>query len=164
VHRSVLTWIEQMVKAERCYRHSVLEVGSLDVNGSVRRFFGGPYVGVDMRDGPGVDIVLDAHDLSDEFIEHPPFEVIVCTEMLEHDSQPWTTLKEMRAVAAQDATLLITARGFDSRGCFPVHDYPQDLWRFSPAGMLALLEWAGWRPVTVTPDPEAPGVFALAYG
>jgi hypothetical protein len=36
----------------------VLDIGSLDINGSVRPLFrGGTYTGIDVAAGPGVDIV-----------------------------------------------------------------------------------------------------------
>ena len=42
---------------------NVLEIGSLDINGSVRPMFKPfqlTYTGIDMQEGPGVDIVVDA--------------------------------------------------------------------------------------------------------
>jgi len=49
-------------------RGKVLEVGSYDVNGSVRPLFKNrqrfpSYTGIDMREGPGVDMVGVASDL-----------------------------------------------------------------------------------------------------
>jgi hypothetical protein len=169
MHSSVMSWMSNQVTSLGVAQHRTLEVGSLDVNGSVRGCFNGSYVGTDMRDGRGVDVVLNAHDLSAGpsgihlDLGSEPFDVIVCTEMLEHDDQPWTSLCEMREVAQDNAVLLLTARGYDSRGCFPLHGYPEDLWRFSTSGMTALLNYAGWTPQLVIADPEEPGVFALAF-
>jgi hypothetical protein len=158
-----MSWVgEQVLRLELAKRRT-LEVGSLNVNGSVRPFFSGEYLGVDMRPGPGVNAVVNAHDLETGLREQSPFELIVCTEMLEHDSRPWDSLAQMHAVATPYAVLLLSARGFDVRGCFPVHEYPADLWRFSCAGMVELLVAGGWRPELCIPDPEAPGVFAVAY-
>jgi len=40
-----------------------LEIGSLDINGSVRQFFdGGSYIGLDVAPGHGVDIVCPGQD------------------------------------------------------------------------------------------------------
>jgi SAM-dependent methyltransferase len=163
MHRSVMDWVAAQVKRLGVAGRDTLEVGALDVNGSVRRLFTGAYVGVDMRDGPGVDIVCNAHDLKDEFFEHPGFGVVVCTEMLEHDDRPWESVQQMHAVALRSGLLIITARGYDRRGCFPLHDYPEDLWRYSVPGLRALLQSAGWKVETAIADPEAPGVFAVAY-
>ena len=64
----------------------VLEVGSYDVNGSIRRVFAraAHYTGVDLAEGPGVDLVGYGHELdhgdgmydlavSGECFEHDPF-------------------------------------------------------------------------------------------
>jgi hypothetical protein len=144
----------------------VLEVGSLNVNGSARQFFDGPYLGVDMQAGPGVDQVLNAHDLDHTMLLGAPFDLIVCTEMLEHDSAPWLTLSAMRHHVWPGAYLLLTCRGYDNiygmTRCFEVHEYPQDMWRFSVPGVTALLKHTGWDPVNVRNDPSDPGVFAVA--
>lgn len=62
---------------------SVLEIGSLDINGSVRPMFKpfqASYTGIDMQEGPGVDIVVDAA----KFINFEAYDVIVCAEVFEH--------------------------------------------------------------------------------
>lgn len=62
----------------------VLEIGSLNINGTVRNFFDGcEYIGVDVGEGPGVDIVISGHEydsdhafdctISCECFEHNPF-------------------------------------------------------------------------------------------
>jgi hypothetical protein len=164
MHSSVMHWMAEQVTALGLADSRVLEVGSLNVNGTVRRLFRGEYVGVDMRDGPDVDVVCNAHELSGSLLLRSRFyETVVCCEMLEHDDQPWESVVEMREMACNQAVLLLTARGYDARGCFPLHDYPQDLWRFSTTGMKSLLTWAGWKKIKVIPDPEAPGVFAVAH-
>jgi SAM-dependent methyltransferase len=62
---------------------SVLEVGSLDINGSVREIiqpFAGSYLGIDMQKGPGVDLVADG--ASYELPE--AYDVVVTAETFEH--------------------------------------------------------------------------------
>jgi hypothetical protein len=61
---------------------SVLEIGSLDINGSVRALFGAgvDYHGLDVVDGPGVDEVGDAAT----WRASRGYELVVSTEVLEH--------------------------------------------------------------------------------
>ena len=42
----------------------ILEIGSYNVNGKVRDLFLGSvkYIGIDLQEGPDVDIVMDGHD------------------------------------------------------------------------------------------------------
>jgi SAM-dependent methyltransferase len=61
----------------------VLEIGSLDINGSVRPIFypfAEKYIGIDMQEGPGVDIVVDAA----KFIHFETYDIILCAEVFEH--------------------------------------------------------------------------------
>jgi hypothetical protein len=63
-------------------RTQVLEIGSLNINGSVRTFFENcNYIGVDVGAGPGVDVVARGEDLrySDQL-----FDVTISTECFEH--------------------------------------------------------------------------------
>lgn len=85
----------------------VLEVGSLDVNGSVRRFFDGcEYTGLDIVDGPGVDVARLAHTYKAK-----PFEVVISCEMLEHDPHWAKTLRAMARLTAPGGLLVVTCAG-----------------------------------------------------
>ena len=84
-HQSVLTWAGSL-PADLFEGKSVLEVGSYVVNGSVRPLIEahGPvsYLGVDMAEGPGVDVVANVADLPDLYPDG--FNVVVTTEMSAH--------------------------------------------------------------------------------
>lgn len=59
----------------------IVEIGSRNINGTVRDLFpGAEYVGVDIEDGKGVDVVADAKDWA------PPYapDVVLCLEVFEH--------------------------------------------------------------------------------
>jgi SAM-dependent methyltransferase len=62
----------------------VLEIGSFDVNGSMRERFetAATYAGVDLVDGPGVDRVAFGHEVDDP---DGSYDVTVSGECLEHD-------------------------------------------------------------------------------
>jgi SAM-dependent methyltransferase len=61
----------------------VLEIGSLDINGTVRDFFDNcAYTGVDVADGPAVDIVAQGQDLT---FPDGSFDVTVSAECFEHN-------------------------------------------------------------------------------
>jgi len=107
----------------------ILEVGSRNVNGSMRDIlteYASDYIGVDLFDGPGVDVVCNVASLTDTFA-HQSFDLVVSTEMLEHCLGWQDALYQMASVLRQDGLLLITTR---SPG-FELHDYPSDHWRFS---------------------------------
>lgn len=67
---------------------SVIEIGSRDINGSVKPHFpGATWTGLDLIAGPAVDVVCDALDYE------PPQKVdlVVCAEVLEH-CMTWDSL------------------------------------------------------------------------
>lgn len=60
----------------------VLEIGSLNINGTVRQFFDADeYIGVDVGEGPGVDVVMSGHEYDDE----RKFDCVISCECLEHN-------------------------------------------------------------------------------
>lgn len=62
----------------------LLEIGSYDVNGSVRTFFAAvaEYVGVDLTEGPGVDVVAYGHEVD---AADASFDLTISGECFEHD-------------------------------------------------------------------------------
>lgn len=72
----------------------VLEIGSFDVNGTVRRQFSHAreYVGVDLTPGPGVDRVAFGHEVDDP---DGAFDVTLSGECFEHDPHWRDTFSNM---------------------------------------------------------------------
>ncbi len=103
----------------------VLEIGSLNVKGTVRDVV--PVdIGIDIRKGKGVDVVLDACDAVDYFGEDR-FDGVVSTDALEHSKEWKCFLQNALSVLKKDGLLLVTAAA-PRKGR---HDYPNDYWRFS---------------------------------
>lgn len=123
MHQQVLDFVQSVKERfpDSFAEKNVLELGSLDINGSVRGFFtGGEYIGVDLGEGPGVDVVSLAHEYT------PPWEpdVIISTEMLEHD-QFWL-------VSLQHAVKLLKPRGLMVVTCATVGRGEHGTLRSSP--------------------------------
>lgn len=115
----------------------ILEIGSYDVNGSLRdnALPTTHYVGVDMEAGPGVDVVIQPGKplpFDDE-----SFDFILASSVFEHDAAFWVTFVEMCRKAKMGGYVYINA---PSNGTF--HRYPEDHWRFYPDSGLALARWA----------------------
>lgn len=84
----------------------VLELGSLNINGSPREFFEDcEYVGVDRQAGNGVDVVCRAH----EYTSRKKFDVVVSTEMLEHDKYADKTIENAWKLLKKGGWLIGTA-------------------------------------------------------
>jgi SAM-dependent methyltransferase len=85
-HAEQLAFFEAVARKNRALITGarILEIGSYDVNGSIRKVFGpaGDYIGVDLTEGPGVDLVGFGHEL-----QHPDgsFDLVLSGECFEHD-------------------------------------------------------------------------------
>lgn len=113
---------------------TVLDIGSYDINGSMRvdaeRY--GTYVGLDMRQGPNVDIVANGHEIP---FDDGYFDCVLCLETLEHDDYPHKTLAEIYRVLRHGGLLVVTVPGLS----FPKHDFPNDYWRVTEDGLKVWL-------------------------
>lgn len=89
-------------------------------------------IGFDIVDGHGVDLVGDAHSLP---FEDNKFEIILCTEVLEHLHSPQVALSEMYRVLNKGGILILTTRFI-----FPIHSAPYDYYRYTEYGLRYLLK------------------------
>lgn len=156
MHQSVRSWAIDVIGHYDLYGQEVLEVGSLDENGSIRDLFNAEvYCGVDMRPGPGVDVVCNGNNL--HYWQDHSWDIVVSTEMLEHDARFWLSLEEMGRVLKPKGYLMLTMRG----NGFPHHAYPNDYWRFMPSAADSLLELADCDKLAVENDPQDSGLFIV---
>ncbi|MEA1071995.1 methyltransferase domain-containing protein [Sphingomonas sp. LY160] len=123
----------------------ILEIGSLDVNGSLRA--AAPpyrsYTGIDFEKGPGVDIVVQP---GEEWpVEDAGFDVVMASSVFEHDPAFWQTFNRMARKARPGGFLYVSA---PSNGT--IHRYPQDCWRFYPDAAPALVDWAAENGLQLT--------------
>jgi SAM-dependent methyltransferase len=98
--------------AEALRRHGrptglVVEIGGKDINGSVRPLFGEPYISVDVRPGPGVDVVGDGAT----YAPLEPAGCVVCCEVLEHTADAQAICANAVSMLVPGGVLLLTAAG-----------------------------------------------------
>jgi SAM-dependent methyltransferase len=133
----------------------VLDVGSYDVNGTYRDLFPAPrfsYTGLDICEGPNVDIVLE-HPYDWSTIDTESYDLVISGQAFEHTEFFWKTMEEMARVLRKDGTLcLIAPQGFAE------HRYPVDCYRFFSDGMIALARYVNLVPLhahtNCAPTPE----------
>lgn len=135
---------------------TVVEVGSVDVNGSCRPWIvsqlPASYLGTDMQEGPNVDVVCTGEELPEK-IGRESCDLLICTEVLEHVENWFEFVQSIWNTINIGGILLLTTR---SPG-FPLHNYPSDHWRFTVRDMLTIFE--DQEILTVTADPTTdPGV------
>jgi SAM-dependent methyltransferase len=140
----------------------ILEVGAYQVTGQegiaeLRGLFPGrDYTGLDVRPGPGVDLVADV-----EGLPHADASVgtVLALNTFEHVPRFWRGFAEIARVLRPDGVVLVACPFF-----FRIHNYPADYWRFTPMALDLLLEEypskiLGWHGAVNRPAQ----VWALAF-
>ena len=128
---------------------SLLDVGSYDVNGTYRELFPGcEYVGIDTREGPGVDRVVDmCQGLSSVQMAGEHFDLVISGQMLEHCPHPTLAVSFMALTLKPGGFMFLIAPWQ-----WPIHPHPKDYWRILPDGMRLLMEEAGLEVLECTTD------------
>ena len=138
-------------------RGRVLEIGSRLVSPDAQvfreRFH--RYVGTDIFPARNVDVVADAHYLSGAFGSET-FDGVFSLNVLEHLSAPWLVAREINRVLKPGGLTFHNAPH-----TWPIHEMPNDFWRFSdeglrllfgPASGFEVLDAKGYGRVYVHPD------------
>ena len=107
------------------------------------------YTSLDIVDTPIVDIVCDAVDMP---VEDNSFDLVLCTEVLEHANDPQGIVNECYRVLKPGGTLIVTVPTI-----FPQHGYPADNWRFMPDGLKYLMR--SFSQVEVRGEVDFPETF-----
>ena len=160
MHISVIKFFVNNAPLELFTGARVLEVGSYDVNGSVRpivekTLYSQQYIGIDIREGPLVDIVMPADKLTEKFGVQS-FDIVICSEVMEHVENWRDVIDNIKRVLKVDGTLFLTTR---SKG-FPYHEFPTDFWRYEVEDIRNI--FASYDIMALESDWQAPGVFIKA--
>ena len=123
-------------------KHTVCDVGSLDVNGSYKKIFPKTweYTGVDLCKGKNVDLVMKSEYEIPAIDEH--FDYVISGQTLEHCKNPFRLVKEMARILKTEGIIIIVAPFV-----IHVHNYPIDCFRFLPEGMKSIMEEAQLKPI-----------------
>lgn len=89
-------------------------------------------IGLDTASKDGVDVVATIYELP---FENEKFDIILCTEVLEHLNSPESAIKEIARVLKKEGVLILTTRFL-----FPLHDVPDDYYRYTKYGLRYLFK------------------------
>jgi SAM-dependent methyltransferase len=143
-----------------------LEVGPGDasVRPFVERFLRPTeYVGVDIKHGKYVDLIVPAERLV-KYFGPESFDIIIATELLEHVIDWRCVINNMKTVLKSGGCVYITTRslGYPYHGSlgYPYHGYLCDLWRYELEDMVKI--FSDFQIMVLKKDYEASGVFLKA--
>ena len=110
------------------------------------------YVGVDI--GEDADLQGTIESLP---VEDATFDVVICTQVLEHCDDPAQGVRELRRVVAPGGRVLASTHGVQV-----YHPAPADYWRWTHTGLEKLFrDNCEWRSVTVAPGSGTAACLAL---
>lgn len=116
----------------------IVEIGSYHVAGQeqlvdLRQLFPQqPYLGIDMRPGPGVDRVENVEHMT---LSNGSAGTILALSTFEHVKRFWLGMAELKRIIRPDGVLIVSTPFF-----FRIHNHPCDYWRFTPEALDSLLE------------------------
>ncbi len=98
------------------------------------------------------DIVAPADSLP---VADSVFDLVLCTQVLEHVSEPSRVLDECRRVLVSGGRLAITVPLL-----WELHELPHDYYRYTSSGLRYLLEKSGFQEIDI--EPRSDGFSAVA--
>jgi len=102
------------------------------------------YVGVDVVENPAAELLGPVEALP---VEDGSFDVVLCTQVLEHADDPAQAVRELRRVTAPGGRVLASTHGVQV-----YHPSPTDYWRWTHTGLERLFARNGeWVQVAVMP-------------
>lgn len=118
---------------------AVLDVGSYDVNGSLRQLIearGGGYTGIDTRAGPNVDVVTES-PYRYPFFDNT-FDVVIAANMLHNVEKPWRLIPELARILRPKGMLIVATVYQWGRNSHPI-----DYFRYMDSGLRSLFDESG---------------------
>ena len=159
VRSSLARWL----RAQAAELEAGGKVRILDVGCGVKPyypFFAGvasEYVGVDVVENPAAELIGPVEALP---VEDASFDVVLCTQVLEHCDDPAQAVRELRRVTRPGGRVLASTHGVQV-----YHPSPVDYWRWTHEGLRRLFEQnASWSALTVDPAAGTGAALAMLLG
>ncbi len=142
----------------------ILEIGSRSRSGITRTELVPShleYTGIDIIDGPNVDVVGDAHSLGRHFQQNT-FDAVYSMSVFEHLAMPWKVAVEINKILKPSGVMLHT-----SHQSWPIHEAPCDYWRYSENTWKSIfnsktgfeiIDSKMGEPAKLQPDYDHPGL------
>lgn len=112
----------------------LLDIAPQDHAGAKQFFKKAELFTADIDENSGADYIIDICENNSDKIPDGSFDVIVCTEVIEHTLNPFKAVAEINRLLKPGGVLLMSTP-FD----FRIHGPLPDCWRFTEHGLRALL-------------------------
>jgi SAM-dependent methyltransferase len=133
-------WAEYLIDIGNRPGMRILEIGSREVTGksTLRSSLNNAtYIGFDFYPGTNVDVVGDAHKLSQFFKGEDKFDIIFSSACFEHFAMPWVVAMEISKLLKIGGLVFV-----ESHFSFSSHERPWHFFQFSDMGLKSLFSKA----------------------
>jgi SAM-dependent methyltransferase len=159
VRRALADWL----RAQADELRADAPVRVLDVGCGVKPYYPffaevtSEYVGVDVVENPNAELLGPVEALP---VEDASFDVVLCTQVLEHCEDPAQAVRELRRVTRPGGRVLASTHGVQV-----YHPSPTDYWRWTHDGLHRLFTTsAEWTSLTVEPAAGTASALAMLLG
>jgi SAM-dependent methyltransferase len=156
IRAPLAAWLQEQARALPSYR--VLDVGC--GRKPYYPFFAEraiEYVGVDVVENPVAELLGPVEALP---VGDGSFDLVLCTQVLEHCDDPAQAVRELRRVTAPGGRVLAS-----THGTWVYHPSPHDFWRWTHTGLRRLFETSGdWQSIEITPGVGTAGTLTMLLG
>ncbi len=156
VRSALVRWLGAQIEELRAA--SPLRI--LDVGCGVKPYYpffapiASEYVGVDVVENPIADLVGAVEHLP---VDDASFDVVLCTQVLEHSDDPAQAVAELRRVTRPGGRVLASTHGVQW-----YHPSPNDHWRWTHTGLRLLFERNGdWSSLSIEPAAGTGSTLAM---
>lgn len=137
----------------------ICEIGSKDYGNTqpFRKFYklSEEYVGIDLENGKGVDVVQNMADGIGDLKENY-FDLVICCSVLEHTPKPWVMAEHLQRIIRPGGVIYIAVPWI-----WRYHKYPDDYFRYSFAGIKSLFDKCEFGEMFYSTN--VPGEFKPAF-
>jgi SAM-dependent methyltransferase len=163
--RTSSTWVVRAglagwLRAQAAELADASPVRILDVGCGVKPYYpffvqvASDYVGVDVVENPAAELLGPVEALP---VEDASFDVVLCTQVLEHCDDPDQAVRELRRVTRPGGRVLASTHGVQV-----YHPSPHDHWRWTHTGLRRLFERnADWTSLSVEPGAGSASALAM---
>jgi SAM-dependent methyltransferase len=152
--RQIIHEFAQICARNLTFQEPIHEFGSFQVPGQeaiaeLRPMFSGKhFIGSDMRSGKGVEVLLNLHQLG---LANESVGSAILLDTLEHVEYPHRAIEEVYRVLKPHGIIIMS-----SVMKFPIHDFPDDYWRFTPSAFQSLVKQFSWSLVQSAGEEDLP--------
>jgi SAM-dependent methyltransferase len=115
------------------------------------------YVGVDVVENPAAELLGSVEELP---VADASFDVVLCTQVLEHADDPAQAVRELRRVTRPGGRVLASTHGVQV-----YHPSPVDYWRWTHEGLRLLFERnTAWSSLSIEPAAGTASGLAMLLG